>query len=446
MTASPRAAAVDILNKIEAGKGFAEPLLNGFLSSGTVTNADDRGLVTELVYGTLRMRGTLDWVIAQLYRGRFEAMETGLKNVLRTAVYQLYFSDRIPAFAAVDEAVKITKKLYPGREALVNGLLRNVDRRKHDITFPDKEKDPVLFCSIFHSHPLWLVRRWTGLFGVEETIALCRANNCIPPLAVRANRLKAERDDIIGCLQRNGLDCHPTDFSPDGIVITTRGGALKDKIMHQEGLIHVQDEASQLISHLLSPRTGDVVLDLCAGTGGKSTHLAELMGNRGRIVAVDINTQKLAALTETAQRMGVTIIETVAGDATLDLGTEYHNAFDRVLVDAPCSGLGTLRRNPEIKWRLQQENLATFPLLQSKILQAAAPYVKSGGRLVYATCSIMPEENEQVVDDFLSRRRDFEIVAAPAPPNMVDSRGFFHTYPHQHGTDGFFGAVLRRHQ
>ncbi|MEI8172868.1 MAG: 16S rRNA (cytosine(967)-C(5))-methyltransferase RsmB [Deltaproteobacteria bacterium] len=441
---SPRLMAVDILNRIEEKEAFAEPLLDAFLSRNDMTNIHDRRLLTEIVYGTLRMRGRLDWTIRQLYRGNFLLMETGIKNILRTAMYQMCFTDRIPEFAIVDEAVEITKKRYPAGSSLVNAILRNTIRKKDEISFPEIGKDPALHTSVLYSHPLWLVERWIKRFGIDETIALCKANNDVPPYTLRVNRLKTTRNRVAEDLLHDASDVRTTLYSPDGLIISHPAVSIRETASYKSGHIQVQDEASQLIACLVDPKPGDTILDVCAGTGGKTTHLAEIMKNRGRIVAIDVNDGKRESLRLSAARQGITIIDARWGDATRDMGNEFHEAFDRVLIDAPCSGFGTLRRNPEIKWRLHEKTVKESAPLQKMMLDRSAIYVKKGGVIVYSTCTIVQEENEENIEDFLSRHRDFHQICPPETiiSSIMDERKYFKTYPHRHGMDGFFGAVL----
>jgi len=441
---TPRGAAVEILNRIDQQGAHAEPLLDALLSGTEIRNPQDRGLLTELVYGTLRMRGRLDWIITQHYRGDFAALEIPVRNILRTGIYQLFFTDRIPAFAAVNEAVGIAKKECPAAAGLVNAILRNVLREKERIAWPEMAKDPGRAIAVLHSHPRWLVERWLDRYGIDETIAVCRANNGIPPLAVRVNGLKISREKAITALAGEGITAEATRFSQDGIILTTPAAGLRETAAFRNGLIRVQDEASQLVARLCAPQPGERVLDLCAGGGGKTLHLAALMKNHGRISAVDFQPDKLRLLAAEAIRLGVTIVETHPGNATRTPDA-FHGAFDRVLLDAPCSGLGTLRRNPEIRWRIAPADLEKCAQFQRRLLRSAALCVKPGGRLAYTTCAVTPEENENVVADFLAGHPAFTRIAPEGiPPELIEADGFFRTFPHRHGTDGFFGALFVR--
>jgi 16S rRNA (cytosine967-C5)-methyltransferase len=441
-----RLLAVEILNRVEESDAFAEPLLDACLSGNSLADLRDRRLLTQLVYGTLRMQGRLDWIIDKLYRGKAGSLETGIRNILRTGLYQLLFTDKIPVFAVLDETVKTAKIMYPGRTGLVNAILRNALRKKKEIPYPSQEEDPALHCSILHSHPLWLVKKWIDAFGPEETAALCKANNEIPPLTIRVNRLKAMRADMIEIMRRDGFGATATVFSPDGIVLDHPPLPLRETDYYRKGLIQVQDEASQLIARLVAPQPGENILDLCAGVGVKTTHLAELMGNRGSITAVDINANKITALRELTERRGITIIDAIVSDATADLGREFQGKFDRILLDAPCSGLGTLRRNPEIKWRLRLEDIGKRASLQRALLANALRYLKRGGTLIYSTCTLMEEENEGMIEDFLQGQDNFRRTQLPEgiDSSLIDGKGFFRSSPHSHGTDGFFGVALER--
>jgi len=426
-------------------RAFAQPLLDAYLSRKVLANTQDRGLLTQLVYGTLRLRNRLDWIIRALYTGDFETMEPGIRNILRVALYQILFADRVPAYAATNEAVKMTKKLYPGRSNLVNAILRNATRRMDKIPYPLFEEDPLLHISVLHSHPLWIVEIWARELGVEDTLALCKSNNEIPPLTIRANRLKTTRPDLIGMLEDCGCVATPTQYSPDGIAISGLSEFIGKMRLYEEGYMQIQDEASQLISLLLDPKPGEMVLDVCAGVGIKTTHMAELMQNRGSIVAMDINRKKIEVSQALSLRLGATIIEPIVRDATQAPHNDLLGKFDRILVDVPCSGLGTLRRNPEIKWNTTPGDMKKNPHLQKEILNRSALYLKKGGFMVYSTCTVSSVENEEVVKAFLAVHPDFECARpATVPANMLDRHGMFRTFPHRHGTDGFFGAVLHK--
>ena len=276
-------------------------------------------------------------------------------------------------------------------------------------------------------------------------MSLCSANNEIPPLTVRVNTMKASREELAQKLTDAGFTATPTKYSPDGIILTDSVGAIQNTNFFSEGFLRIQDEAAQLVSYLINPNSADSILDACAGAGGKATHLAAIIKNKGQIVAVDRNPEKIAELKKEATRLGITIIETQQDDLSVGLPDSLKETFDHVLVDAPCSGLGTLRRNPEIKWRITEKDLRNFASAQKVILQNASTAVKKGGRLIYCTCSLLPHENENIIDDFLKLNSNFSLYRPPASINkqLFDSRGFYHTYPNRHNMDGFFGAILK---
>ncbi|MGC9975461.1 MAG: 16S rRNA (cytosine(967)-C(5))-methyltransferase RsmB [Syntrophales bacterium] len=444
MTKTPRHMAVEILNRVEEEGAYAEPLLDVSLSGHPQIKLQDKKLITEIVYGTLRMRGNLDWVIEHIYRGKFNNLDVSIRNILRTALYQLLFTERIPAFAIVDEAVEMTKKVSRAGSGLVNAILRNFIRKKDQIAYPEIRKEPAHHISVVHSHPLWIVRKWIEIFGVDETVALCKANNQVPPVTVRVNTLTTTREETKKELSRQGFEVKETIFSPDGLIISSSPTSARETTFYTSGDIHFQDEASQLAARLVSPRPGENVLDICAGMGGKTTHLAALMENDGRILALDISKKKIDALCKNASRLNATIVDPRVGDARKEPRKDFPGTFDRILVDAPCTGLGTLRRNPEIKWRARPEDAERCAILQKVILEQAAACLKNGGYLVYSTCTITKEENEGVIKDFTDRHPDFICNRPPDAINssLVDADGYFRSYPHRHGTDGFYGAVL----
>jgi 16S rRNA (cytosine967-C5)-methyltransferase len=447
MTKTVRHLGVNILNQVNASQDFASPLINDCLAKNSLSGTPDGRLLTHLVYGVLRFRGHLDWILTRLYRGDFEKMDEGIKNVLRLSLYQLKFSDRLPDFAVVNEAVKIAKILKPDKSALVNAVLRNYLRRGQNLAFPSEKKNMAEYIAAFHSHPLWLVKKWIKIFGTEETKSLCSANNELPPLTLRVNTLKISRKDLMQKLSSAGFTPEETKFSPDSLMLNTSANPIQKTDFFDAGLLRIQDEAAQLISYLIRSEAVESILDACAGAGGKATHLAAILKNKGHIVAVDRNAERIAELKREAERLGINIIEAQAVDLSTDLPDSFKEKFDCVLVDAPCSGTGTLRRNPEIKWRTTQKDLLNFTSAQKIILQNSSAAVKKGGYLIYCTCSLLPEENENIIDGFLKYNSNFSICPPPSSINrqLVDSRGFFRTFPHKHNMDGFFGAILKYH-
>ena len=425
-----------------------DPLFDEMVMGDSLLMHLDKAFARELVYGVLRWQGKLDWIISAYSHIKLHRMERAVITILRMGVYQLLFMDRVPPSAAVDESVKLAKGIKKGDAAsFINGILRGIAEKRKEISYPNLQTDPLDHIATLYSHPLWIVRRWVDQWGVEETIALCQGNNQIPPFTVRVNTLKGSREEVVDQLQVNKIGATPTPYSPLGLVIKNPP-PLNTWGLLQEGWLQVQDEAAQLVSMLLAPKPGERVLDLCAAPGGKTTHLAQLMEDQGEIVAIDVSQTKLGLLQENCRRLGITIVKTVTHDATTPLPFP-RASFERVLVDVPCTGFGTLRRNPDGKWRVKEADIPRLQQIQGKILTQAATMVKKGGVLVYSTCTMTSEENEGVIKAFLSERKDLRLEnASPFLPSgcegLVDSTGYLRTLPHHHGMDGFFAARMSR--
>jgi 16S rRNA (cytosine967-C5)-methyltransferase len=453
ISANPRRAAFDILHRIEKERSFADILIDRAVSSGSL-KGPDKGLLTELVYGVLRRQGTLDHVINQFSRQKVERLERNILILLRLGLYQLLYLDRIPVSAAVNETVEMAKSLAPRAPGLVNALLRRADRERDAVRYPDPVKDPVTYLSARYSHPQWIVKDWLELLGREEAESLASAMAEPPPLTLRTNTLKISRDELIGRLADSGVSAIPAIYSPAGVQVTTRV-PLASLTEFREGLCTIQDESSQLAAIFLAPEPGERVLDLCAAPGGKATHLAQIMENQGSITACDSVQRKLALIDDNAKRLQIGIIKTVPLDASRPLSTPLlerlgAGSFDRILVDAPCSGLGVIRRNPDGKWWKSADDLGEITRRQKAILAGSAALLEGNGLLLYATCSTSREENEEVVADFLSKRPDFMLEDLrehfPEWGELFTDTGCFRGWPHRHGMDGFFAALLRRKQ
>ncbi len=435
-------AAFRTLLRVERDEAFAAPLLSSDRLADL--SPEDRGLAYELALGVLRWRGELDYLINATTGRPAEKLNLPVRIALWLGLYQIRHLDRIPEHAAVNESVELLKHGSHRRAApLVNAALRAALRDRPDA--PDaRVRDPLNRLSIAASHPRWLLERWIERFGIDEATALALENNRHAPTALRVNPLRApSRARALEELSTLGVDVRDSTIAPDALVVTS-GHLPQSSRPVRDGWIYVQDEASQLVAHITGPKPGDDVLDVCAAPGSKTTLMAALMGNTGRIVAIDLYRARLATLDETCRRLAVRIVRPVAADATRDLPLAPHVRFDRVLVDAPCSGTGTLRRNPEIKWRLAAEDLPRFASLQTGLLARAAERVLPGGRLVYSTCSLEPEENEHVAAAFLAAAPEFGHVTAGLPPGLCTPEGFVRTYPHRNGSDGFFAAVFER--
>jgi len=439
-----RLLAVRVLERVERTRAYADLALHGALSRSDLS-APDRALATELVYGTLRWRGRLDYLLSQVLDRDLAKLEPLVRAVLRTAAYQLVLTGRIPASAAVDQAVRCVRAGGAARAAgLVNAVLRRLIDARETVEWPDPERDPLGHLTHALSLPGWIAERWLEQLGIEEAIALARASNEVPPRTVRANRRVMDPDALLEALREHHPGARRSALAPDGIVLEQRGHPGSDPLFLQ-GAYTVQDEASQLVVVLLDPQPGERVLDACAAPGAKTTAIAERVGGEGRVLALDRHPRRLGLVRRDVRRLGLAGVETEERDASrplADLGR-----FDRVLVDAPCSGLGTLRRNPDARWRVLPPDVERLATLQLAILRQAAQVLRPGGTLVYSTCTLLPEENEGVAEDFLAgggfRRVPAEALPGPVRP-VADAAGALRTLPHRHGTDGFYAVRFER--
>jgi 16S rRNA (cytosine967-C5)-methyltransferase len=399
-----------------------------------------------LTYGVLRWRGRLDWLIRHFSKIPFEKIDSEIVNILRLGFYQILFLSRTPVSAAVNESVELAKRIRgKGGAGFVNAILRSFLRLEDEIPYPNIKEDPALQISAFQSHPLWLVRRWLEEMGEEETLKICVINNQISPLILRANTLKIDRGNLIEKLREKGLSPYPTPFSEEGILVSNPP-PISELPFLKEGLYIIQDEASQLVISILDPKPGERILDACASPGGKTTHIAQRMGNEGEVYALDLTMEKLGLIKEMCQRLGIKIVKTIKGDATNSLPIPEGLEFDRVLADVPCSGFGTIRRNPDLKWRRGEEDIRRLSDLQSSILRKLSFYVKKGGILVYSTCTVFHEENEDVVEKFLDEHPEFRLDqidgVLPEKYYFFVQKGYFKTFPPRNHMDGFFVARL----
>ena len=441
--APARAVAADVLRRVESEDVFADVALETAITAARLTPRD-AALATELTLGTLRWQRYLDWVLAPHSRRPLSSLDSAVRALLRMTAYQLAFLDRVPDFAAVSDAVTLARHHgRPGVDRFVNAVLRAFARLAPGQREPPLPPDPAEALATQWSFPSWLATRWIDRYGADDAAALMRAQDQRPPLTLRVNTLRTTRESLIQRLaDDNGLDARPTALAPDGITVD-HGGAPAAWRSFADGLFAVQDEASMLVARLLAPTPGETIADVCAAPGSKTTHLAGLMGDRGRILALDPQPARLARVTESATRLGFTIVETVPGRVE-DRGAGLAATCDGVLVDAPCTNLGVLRRNPDVKWRRQPADIEAAATRQRSILDAAAGMVKPGGRLVYATCSLEPEENDAVTGAFLAANAQFVIDPPPSFPLALDASGTLRCLPHRHGTDGFTAVRLRR--
>jgi 16S rRNA (cytosine967-C5)-methyltransferase len=447
---TPRDLALGVLDDLSRKPGFSASSLDDLFRSRPQLGARDRAFISQLVQGSVRWRARLDWTIRQSSDSPLKKISPRVLNLLRLALYQILFLDRVPESAAVNEAVKQAKKRHPPYVvSFVNAVLRKACRNKNQISFPDRSKNPVEYLSVFNSYPEWLVRKWIREWGFELTEALLEAQNRVPGLTVRSNALRISRDDLIRRLEaESGIVGKPTPYSPQGVRLENFRGRVDQGKAFRDGLFQVQDEAAQLTSLLLSPAAGERVLDLCAGYGGKTTHLAELMGDKGKVIALDMNRARLVSLATNAVRLGIRSAVAVAADASENLSSLFRVKFYRIVVDAPCSGLGVLSRHPDGKWNKKEEDIPRLAQLQKRILNGGCSLLLRGGMLLYVTCTLSREENEEVVESCLTGNKNMALVdlrdQAPWARDLIDDRGFLRTFPHRHGMDGFFGALMRK--
>jgi 16S rRNA (cytosine967-C5)-methyltransferase len=454
-----RKIASDVLRRVEAEGAYASDALHGALDAGPSAaklKPEDAALATELVMGVLRWRGLLDFLIERHLNKPVERLDLPVAIALRMGVYQLRFLEKIPARAAVNESVELVKRARKSSAApFVNAVLRKIAadaKSPADKFLPPGVSAPERL-AILHSHPTWMVERWLARFGEAQTIALLEANNRAPRLSL-ALHAPQTHDETIRALEKSGLRMEPGAVLKSAFAAS--GGSPARSQAFRAGQISIQDEASQAIALLLGVRAGDRVLDLCAAPGGKTAALARAAGEKGRVVAADLHAHRLRAMAAQLKRLGVQNVQLIQLDATR--GLPFEDAFDRILVDAPCSGTGTLARHPEIRWRLRPERLAELREQQKLLLANALEKLAPGGRLVYSTCSIEPEENEDVITHFLNNSSTIRAVPiadaartlAPylAPhlnvAGFFGADGFFRTSPSVHRTDGFFAALLQK--
>ncbi|MFH2010094.1 MAG: 16S rRNA (cytosine(967)-C(5))-methyltransferase RsmB [bacterium] len=451
MSAPPTArnAALQVLEQVERGDAYASTALDRVLSASTLSPAD-RGLATELTYGVLRHQTRLDRAVAAHADRGLKRAHPMARRALRLAAYQLLMLDRIPASAAIDEAVEAVRLGADQRTAgFVNAVLRKLSDRGEP-PFPAPRDSPRAYLRDAASLPPWIAKQLLARFGPEDAIALGQALIERPPLTVRANRLQIDRDALAQELRDThpGADCRPTPFAPDGLHLTGVPDPVRTAA-HRRGALEVQDEASQLVAELLAPRPGQRILDACAGRGGKTLHLASLTNNQATLVAADSSATKLDELRNRLAHAGAPPPVLITADLSQPCeALTSQPPFDAVLLDAPCTGLGVLRRHPEAKWRLRPEQLPQLAALQSQLLDNVARLVRPGGVLVYAVCTLTIAEGPDQLAAFLARHDHF----APEPPPSSDVNWTFlletpttiQTLPHKHNTDAFFLSRLRR--
>lgn len=437
-----RAAAFEVLRRVDEEGAYAAPLLAGVAGS---LSAPDRALCNELTLGVLRRQLWLDRALEYYANRKIESLDAPVRRALRLGLYQLRFLTRIPPSAAVNESVNLARaQRLRSAAPFINAVLRRATREP-DFDPASAVSNPLERIAVETSHPVWLIERWAKAWGAEEAHAFAQTNNLPAPLAFRVNLLRDDAASALETLRAARIEVAPSSVAPGGYRVEGgEGGGVALRALASQGLIYMQDEASQLVAHVVGARAGESVLDVCAAPGSKTTHIATLAGDRVRVVAGDLREHRLRLVNDTCARLGVEHVRAIALDAETALPFA-DESFERVLVDAPCAGTGTLRHNPEIRWRLAPGDIVELAAKQRRILAQVARVVRRGGRLVYSTCSVEREENEEVVADFLQSHGDFrQVPAAPAPKRLLASTGAARTWPHRHRTDGFFVAALRR--
>ena len=438
-----RETALKALHEVNEKGAYANVALAQALRAAKLSDMDRR-FVTELVYGAAKAGGTLDWMLRRYLNRPLAKIPPMVRDILRLAMYQIFFLERVPASAACNTAVELTKRYsHAGTVKFVNAVLRTAAREPEKAAFPSGKGNETQHLALSSQHPVWLVRRWVQQFGYEEAVRLCTFDNEPAVLSLRTNTLKTTREKLLEYLQAEGVEAEASCWTPEG-VLCRRHGALDELMSLQKGFFQVQDESSMLVAHIVAPEPGDFVLDACSAPGGKTTHLAALMGDVGRIVALDIHEHKIRRLEENCKRLGITSVEPMLLDAR-EAGRHFAGQADCVLVDAPCSGLGVLRRKPDARWRKTPAELLALPILQKEILESAAGAVKPGGVLVYSTCTITRAENEEIIEAFLKDHEVFSLeTAGEFLPLQKRREKMIQLYPQRDGTDGFFIARMKR--
>ncbi len=451
-----------ILLKWEAFSPTRRPALarvaEDFFSARAYCPERDRAFIQEIIFGVVRWLRLLDWHIDSHLISPKKRLSRQVRVHLRIGAFQILFLDRVPCSAAVNEAVRGVKLAgHAWASGLVNVVLRRLAERRDTLgleaarSCDDRGIEVAERLAIETSHPSWMVRMWIERYGFKGAQTICRANNIQAPLTIRVNTLVIERDEVLKSLAGHGIDASPGQYAPEAIMIRGYRGSPARIPGFRQGWFQVQDEAAQLVSYCLAPRPQELILDACAGPGGKTTHIAQLIGDQGVVEATDRNRARLRLLEENQKRLGIKCISIIPYESLQARPSKLKGRYHHILVDAPCSGLGVIRRHPDIKWRLNQSSLSGLASKQGSLLSTLAPLVRPGGTMVYATCSLEPEETTEVVERFLSSHPGWEIVGAnellPGPASkLVSKKGFFVHLPCPDGPDGFFAAVLHSTQ
>lgn len=445
----PRNLALKSLNSVGGAPGRVERRLETLFSQNPKLSGRDRAFGVHLVQGVLRWQIRLDWILKQYVRFSFKKVDPEVLNILRLALFQILFLDRVPESAAVNEAVKQSRKM--GKKHVVkfvNGILRQICRKKEHLPYPDRHKEPSLYASVYYSYPMWLVKKWTRELGTDMALQMMKAGNEIPKLTIRTNTLRTTRQTLLNHLMDEGVEGRAVSFAPEGIELIKFKGSVSRLKAFKEGLFQVQGEAAQICAHLLSPGEEDVIADMCAGLGGKSTHLAELMGDSGRVLSLDTSLGRLRGLKENTKRLGINRIFPLATDVTKSLSF-LRWSVNKIMVDGPCSGLGVISKHPDTKLTKKEDDIKRLAMIQKSILTRSYRALNGDGEMLYVTCTVSKEENELNVESLLRENHGIVLqdLRQRIPPwgfDLVDGNGFFKTFPHIHGMEGFFAALFRK--
>ena len=442
LTTDPRSVALSALRQVVRGI-HADNALDKASSRAVLSNLD-RQLATELVYGAVRQQRTLNVLIDRLLR-KPEKPTSDLRLLLQLGIYQMRYMDRIPPSAAVNTTVNLAKiNGLEGLAALINGVLRAYQRQQNDLMNDWHRSDSLIErIGVEYSFPDWLVEHWLEVLGETETIELCNYFNQSPLIDLRVNRLKTDRVTVLAALIESGINAVPIDYLEQGIRLTGKVGAIPRLPGYQEAWWSVQDSSAQLVAKFLDPQPGEVIVDACAAPGGKTTHIAELMNDQGVIWAIDSSQSRLRQVAQNCERLGLQSVQIKTGDGRQQ--DDLVGTVDRALLDAPCSGLGTLHRRADARWQKTLANLQALGRLQAELLESCASWVKPGGTLVYATCTVHPIENAQVIQPFLLAHPEWTI----SPPEgflgtLANAEGYVTIWPHRHQMDGFFIVRLTK--
>lgn len=436
-----RLEAVKILYRVLQNDAYADILIHETVKNRSFSY-QDRALLYELVYGTLRWHGRLIYLLSHVYHGHWNRLNKKIQIVLALGLYQIIYLDRIPDFAAIHESVQIARQWGHFRwTGLVNALLRRLSKLHPSIELPDIRKNPVQGIAVRNSYPEWLVEDWINRHGIERTLSMCRACNEKPVLSVRTNILMNEPSQLSDSLHDLGYELIPGEFLREFFTIPEQRGLFETSIF-KSGCFTVQDESAGFVSRLVDPKPDEIIFDMAAAPGGKSGHMAELSGNRALILSMDRHYSRLVPLRENVKRLGYKHVFMIQGDGL----NPPVRQVDKVLIDAPCSGLGTLRKRPELRWKMNKEKIQELNQIQKQLLQNAVNCCSSDGIIVYSTCSVMKQENQEIAEWFLSTYPEFRIESAVRwnPRAIVNRKGWIETWPDIHRTDGAFAVRFKR--